>query len=150
MRRGSTSRRFPRHHLPRRQRTITLDVWKTVAGRNRSHRSLGASPLTLAKDSPLLPAELAHACHGGRLSAQTVLGMRLSRRTAPSACKQGTREAPARLRSRERFRPAPLNYSTSRKEESVSAVPEVNIAVALGTRKWRRAWLSAQASDSEA
>ena len=40
------------------------------------------------------------------LSAQTVLDMRLPRRTAPSACKPGAREAPARLRLRKRFRPA--------------------------------------------
>jgi len=55
-----------------------------------------------------------HARHGGGLSAQTVLGVRLPLRTAPSACKPGTREAPhpqagTRLRSWERVRPASLN-----------------------------------------
>jgi hypothetical protein len=39
-----------------------------------------------------LPAELAHVRHDGGLSAQTILGMRLTRRTAPSDVR-GAREA---------------------------------------------------------
>ncbi len=66
--------------------------------------------------------------------------MRLPRRTAPSACKPGTREAPVRLRSRERWSPTSVTYLIlPRKTESVSAVPGVNIAEGLGTRKWRGA-----------
>ena len=37
--------------------------------------------------------------HGGGLSAQTILGVRLTRRTAPSVHKAGTRETPAMLPS---------------------------------------------------
>jgi hypothetical protein len=63
----------------------------------------GAPSLTRSKDSFRLPAELAHACHDGRLTAQTVLGMRPTRRTAPSARKAGPERLP-RCFAQERLR----------------------------------------------
>ena len=78
--------------------------------------------------------------HGypAKTGAQTVLGLRLPLRIAPSACKPGTREAPARLRSRERFRPASLVLFTAtyvawnkklRKLQSKNLLDKVEIMV---------------------
>ncbi len=85
----------------------------------------GASVSHPPKSSFRSPAELAHVRHGGGLSAQTVLGVRLPWRTAPSVHKAGPRETPAILRAG-KVKPLPLG-----RKDLFGA----NIAETLGTQQ---------------
>ena len=81
----------------------------------------GASVSHPPKASLRSPVKLAHVRHDGGLSAQTILGVRLPRRTAPSVHKAGTRETPAMLALR-KGEPTPLDLKLQSEPESTTEV----------------------------